>query len=265
MKKTANKKRNVILLVLAVMICLAAAASIVMAKYTAERSKQMEMLSQGFHISSSLLSADSTPSYDVSNVASGIDIDLCNYEQENTANIAEMDITYTVSPSSGWVVEYVKGAAGNNLSASSGVYTFPANTTAAKQIIHLVRTDSTEDSVTVTVKTTSPYVKELKATFKVSASAVPTWTLKQDSSDSNHVILTVKTNGYSGSLTLSWNSTKLAPDNTNSLMAGWTGVSSGTTTALTAFSTYEFIFYKNDSTSYSETNGSGASIQVGDN
>ena len=157
--------RNVIIVMLVAGLLATLALSGIMAKYTTERKKSVEMKSKKFHFTSNYLEEDGA-NYTVVDWGQGFDIDLFNYEKENLALMTNDDITYTISISDDWIYT-VDGK-------TSTSYTMEESSTRTSDTIHVKPTNAiTQGSVTVTVTTTSPFEKTLSATFTVSGKKSP--------------------------------------------------------------------------------------------
>ena len=120
--------------------------------------------------------------------------------------------------------------------------------------------DETGDQVTVTVTTTAPFKKVLKATFIAKDSNLPKYTIK-DQADGT-VLLTIKTEAYSGQVTIRWNKDDFDPDSNNPLMKTWKDSTQMSSIPVEKNSTYTLLFFKNTAADVSETSGSGTDISL---
>ena len=245
--------RNVIIVMLVAGLLATLALSGIMAKYTTERKKSVEMKSKNFHFTSNYLEEDGA-NYTVVDWGQGFDIDLFNYEKENLALMTNDDITYTISISDDWIYT-VDGK-------TSTSYTMEESSTRTSDTIHVKPTNAiTQGSVTVTVTTTSPFEKTLSATFTVSGKKSPEYTM-EDQNDGT-ALLTIKTNDYSGSVTINWTEDEFTPDNTDGNMTEW--IDSNETGSITVKknTTYELLFFIDGSSkSCSDVIGTGTSITL---
>ena len=116
------------------------------------------------------------------------------------------------------------------------------------------------DTVTITVNTTAPYKKTLSATFKVVSEGSPSYTI-QDQSDGT-VLLTILTNDYSGNITVKWQTGQLDPDSTNTDMADWSDASGQGILKAEDNTTYQLLFFKNITDSFTERSGMGTEINL---
>lgn len=248
-----RKKRIILIAVIALII--AAAVTVVMARYIASQRKAAYMTSEKFHISSNYLKEDGAE-WTVSDWGSGFDIEINNYEVDNLANIAEVDMVYTVSVSDGWLY--------SEDGTTSTSYTLPTSAERTTQTLHVApRNSTTGGDVTVTVTTTSPYKKTLSATFHVVGKKTPDYTI-EDQGDGS-VLITIHTNDYAGTETIKWDAAKYSPDNTNETIRtfydsniGTDGLSYGTID-VASNSTYSFLFF---TTSGSDLEGTGTTITL---
>jgi len=262
MKKNSVKRKNksnnkvliIILAVLFVNLCIAG----IFAKYVYDTKKQQEMESSSFHISSNyLMEGDVVPEYQVVDWGSGFDINLYNYESENVALVSGTEIEYEVSVSSGWVYTV------DNQTKTS--YKMPVSSEKSAQVLHIAPQNTTSGGdVTVKVTTKSPYKKVLSATFTTTTQKAPEYEAKLQSDGT--ILVTIGTNNYSGTITVKWDASKFAPDNTNNLMSSWDegnksgDLSYGTFTARRN-TTYQLMFFYDES-SYSTTSGTGTTITL---
>ena len=205
------------------------------------------MISAQFHVSSDYLTEEGS-SYDITDWQNGFEIQLYNYEKENTALISEDAITYEVS-----------------LSDTKKWKTNKSNGTIVKsdepqsQSIEIIPTSAGEnDSVKVTVEITKPFTKTLSATFMLKGKSQPNYTITDNGDGS--VLVTIQSNSYSGDFTVNWNEERYAPDNTNPLMTEWKN--SSQTITVQKNTTYELLFFKKSVESINTTSGSGTTISL---
>ena len=222
------------------------------AKYRLDHQKQAQLTASEFHFTSDYLE-EATANYTITDWKDGFDIQLYNYEKENTAQITQNAIHYTVELESGDGWNSFEDSQGGN---------FPAATEKKTQTIHVNAPVGAKagDQVTVTVTSTAPFVKSLSATFTMEGKNQPDYSIK-DQGDGT-VVLQIQTNGYSGEISISWNPEKYDPDNTNSNMTGWTDNSHQGTITAEKNTTYELLFFKNTTESVAASTGSGTSITV---
>lgn len=263
-KKDTGEKRKRHWLVAILLVVLLLAGGIggqLLAKYVTENRQRAEMISAGFHISSDYLKEPSAnAAYTIGDTGSLV-LHLYNYEVENTAQRSQVAMTYTVS------VTTTGGASGGSctvthngsqLTETNGAFTYELS---GENEEHVLTITPSATPVTVTVTTTSPYSKTLTATFTRDVNAAPTFTFTDQHDGTG--LLRIKTNGYGGSVTVSWDEAKYSPDNTNHLMAGWQDAThSYTLTDLAANSVYDLLFFHTNGTLTEITNGAGTTIHL---
>lgn len=266
-KKIRFGRRGVLLLLCAAVLMSAGA----LARYITSNRQRAELESALFHISSDYLEEEEkNASYVVADWSGGLDIFLYNYEKENTAQISGLDLTYTVTAQivrDGATAENVpvavKTQSGQAVSPDTdGSYLFRAEA-APEKTCHVLQVKPEdgirkEDTVRVTVRTTAPYQKVLQAEFHAGSSSAPEYTAA-DLGDGT-VLVTVRTNGYEGGITVKWNSGKYSPDNTNALMASWEDEKGAGGFPAARNSVYELLFFKNTDGEYPGAEGSGSEI-----
>lgn len=106
------------------------------------------------------------------------------------------------------------------------------------------------------MKTLQPFTKTLSATFYIKGKKQPDYHI-QDQGDGT-VLLTAQSNSYNREMTISWDTDKYAPDNTNVQMESWQ--SSPQTFSVQKNTTYEFLFFKKSIDAVTETSGNGVTI-----
>lgn len=247
-----NQRRIYLLPLIVVFIGICMAGGI-LAKYRMDLQKQSGITASDFHFTSDLLEENGA-SYTLTDWSDGFDIELYNYEKENTALISDQDITYkvTLSDNTNWLCK----------DKNDGKLEKDSNGKAKSQTIHISPQTGAKDgsSVIVTVKSTSPFTKTLSATFKMEGSNTPSYTI-EDQKDGT-VLLTIKTNNYSSNINVSWNNEKFDPDNTNVYMADWKDIIGNGTLKASSNTTYSLLFFKNTTDHVTEENGSGTSISL---
>lgn len=265
-KSREKKDRRLWLVLLLVLLLALAGIGGLFAKYRSDRQREAAMIADNFHFTSNYLT-ESGGTVSVAGTGETITFDLYNYEEENnTAAVSESNIQYTISADvSGWVISSIV-AGTESLSTTASSHTLTADTTGGNGVTHTVTlqymgTEATPPDVTVTVKSTAPYSKTLKATFSMAGSAEPTWKVENNT---NYVLLTIDSNAYSGNVTVSWTE-EYSPDNTNELMSEWSDSDPSGTIEIAANTEYELIFVKNTANSAYDgtTSGSGTTITIG--
>ncbi len=218
------------------------------------------MESAPFHISSDYLKEGENASYNVVDWGDGFDILLYNYETENVAQISTVDMRYTVTAENATVS--VNTQAGTPIEKNNNEYLFGKTNTQAYQILHVVPNSNVNvnDKVNVTVQSTSPFRKTLKAEFVIQNKYRPDYTITDQGNGT--VLLAVKTNDYQGAMNVTWDPSKFSPDNTNSLMVSWQNSSPSESFSVNGNSTYELLFFKKTDAQYRDTNGTGTEITL---
>lgn len=248
-KNTGTKGKRILAIFLTAILLTGILTVGLLAKYRSHNQKQAELISSQFHVSSDYL-AENNPSYEITDWQGGFDIQLYNYEKENTALIADDEITYSVvlSDTAKWTYsdEHEGTMEKSNVKQSQSIKINPQSTA------------SENDSVTVTVNITAPFKKDLSATFTMHGKDQVDYNV-QDRKDGT-VLLTIQSNGYSGKINIKWDTGKYAPDNTNSQMTSWTDGSEELTVQKNTI--YELLFFKKTVESITTTFGSGTTISL---
>jgi len=237
----------------AVLLC----SQALLARYKTSNETQAEMISAQFHISSNYLgNVSENKEFSVVDWGDGIDVQLYNYEKENVALIAADAIRYKVTVTNG-TFSVSDGA--SPVTPSGEEYTLPKSASRISQILHI--SPSGSGDVVVTVKTTAPFAKTLKATFKINSKLKPDYIIEDQSNGT--VKITVYSNDYEGSITVQWDAGKFSPDNTNKLMETWSDVTKLGSFTAESNTVYELLFVKNTADAYSKTEGTGTKIGLG--
>ena len=226
------------------------------ARYIFSNKQKAEMTSSQFHVTSDYLE-EGGANYNITNWGGGFNIQLYNYEKENLALVSEEQINYQVeiSDSTKWECSTDTG---NGVLEGNGVRRSNTLTVTPKTGVSINQND------TVTVKTTEPYVKELKATFTVTSKRLPENDLTQSVNDANQWHLVIKTNDYVGTITVTWPEDSICPDTTNAYMSGWSNNGSNNLT-VQENTTYDLVFLRSraeDGFVLSSESSSGASIEI---
>ena len=258
-KNTGTRKKRKLPFILAAVLIAGLLTGGLLAKYRSDNQKDAEMIAAQFHVSSDYLTeATPSPSYDITDCQDGFDIQLYNYEKENTALVsdAETDIKYTVKLSN--ISDTSDTSDWSYSDTNKGTMT--GSSTKKSQSIRIIPpvTAGDGDSVRVTVKTTEPFTKTLSATFTVHGKSEPDYNI-QDNGDGT-VLLTIQSNNYAGAVTINWDADEYAPDNTDPQMESWSG--SPKEISVEKNTTYELLFFKKSVKSITGTSGSGTSISI---
>ena len=210
------------LLVLSV-LCIAPA----LAKYITEQGKQSEINSNEFYFTSDYLSESMLPEYKI--YGDSVEFEIRNYIDSFRVN--DSDIVYAVSATDG------------TLSSNGGTLT---RGTAGSDTITLTY-NGEEKEIIVTVTSSSPYVKELKAKF-VFTKPVLRYEIT-DSVGSYFAELYIHTANEAKTVTVNWDKPELLIDETNDYVFGKLSVDKNAASIdIPAHTTVKIAFFKNDIT-----------------
>ena len=228
------------------------------AKYRSDNQKQAEMIAEQFHVSSDYLE-ENNPSYDITDWQDGFEIQLYNYEKENTALISEDEIQYkvTLSDTANWTSDPQDETPATIVQSSED------NKKKSATIRITPKSDanvSENDSVKVTVQVQKPFTKTLSATFHMKGKSKPNYSIK-DQKDGT-VLMTIQSNNYSGNLNIIWTADRYAPDNTNPQMETWQDSDNSQTLSIQKNTTYELLFFKKFTENVNDTSGNGITISL---
>ena len=224
MKKRIIAVVSAALLVLSV-LCIAPA----LAKYTTEQGKQSEIHSDEFYFTSDYLSEGVLPEYKI--YGDSVAFEIRNFIDSLRTNVA--NIEYTVSASDG------------TLSSNGGTLT--GGTEKCSKITLTYSGEEAEKEITVTVKSTSPYVKELKAKF-IFAESVMRYEIT-DSVGSYFAELYIHTANEAKTVTVNWDKAELLIDETNDYVFGKLNADKNAASVdIPAHTTVKIAFFKNDIT-----------------
>ena len=249
--KSGNQRRIYLLPLIVVFIGICMTGGM-LANYRTDLQKRSEITASNFHFTSDLLEENGA-SYTLTDWSEGFDIELYNYEKENTALISDENITYSVQLSDlNWACQ----------DENNGTLQKDSDGKGKAQTIRIYPKSGAEEenAVTVTVESTAPFKKTLSATFTMAGSSTPSYTIK-DQGDGT-VLLTIKTNSYSGKMNVSWDRSKFDPDNTNTYMTEWKDSTGSGTLDTSSNTTYLLLFFKNTTDTVKEKSSSGTSISL---
>lgn len=225
------KKKKITVAVISAVSVLALMLGIApsLAKYTTEQGKQLEINSPEFYFTSDYLSESGIPEYKI--YGDSVAFEIRNYMDSFRVN--DSDIAYTVSAPDG------------TLSSEGGTLT---GGTADSDIITLTYSgEEIEKEITVTVTSSSPYVKELKAKF-VFTKPVLRYEIT-DSAGSYYAELYIYTGDTAQTVTVNWDKAKLLIDETNDFVFGnLTAGKNSASVSIPAHTTVKITFFKNDIT-----------------
>ena len=247
-----KRRKGFALLVLLLAVTVVATVA---AKYLAERHFAAEAASAGFFVSSNYLEADSAE-HSVTGNGNSFEIELYNYEKENSAKICQTDIYYTVDVPSGWSYT-VEDESGNSVQQTGGVYRFGKSEANTKHVLHVTH-DGTKG--TVTVQTKAPFAQTLSAAFAPTGNQQLTYCVTDHQT---HCVVKIESNDYTGNITVNWNADLYAPDNTDPNMRQWQNSAPSQILAVQPHTAYELIFFYTSASAAPETQGSGITVSLG--
>lgn len=225
------KKRIIAVVVSAALLVLSVLCVVpALAKYSTEQGKQSEINSPEFYFTSDYLSESVLPEYKI--YGGSVSFEIRNFI--DSFRVSKENITYTVS------------ASGGTLSSVGGTLTAE---TADSDIITLTYSgEEIEKEITVTVTSSSPYVKELKAKF-VFTKPVLRYEIT-DSAGSYYAELYIHTANEAKTVTVNWNQAELLIDETNDyvIRGNLTAGKNSASVDIPAHTTVKIAFFKNDIT-----------------
>lgn len=244
-------KYRILLTVLLLLLGISAVTGTLLARYISSNEYRAQMLSAGFHISSDYLEENGAD-YSVTD-HQPVSFRVYNYEKENVAQVSAMDISYGIV--SDWDVTSVTDENGDPvLPNADGYYTLPSGGATFHTVTMASLDGDAEEKVTV--KTHTPYQKEMSATFTQTGS--DGWNYRIEDKGS-YVAVTLSDITEAGEITVSWDD-KFSPDHSNDLpdMSAWLDSAGSATFPVEPLTVYELIFFKNTSDTYTTRNGSGS-------
>ena len=232
------KKKKITVAVISVVSFFALMLGIVpsLAKYVTEHGKQSEVVSDNFYFTSDYLSESAIPEYKI--CGDSVSFEIRNYIDSYRVNAS--DIVYTVSANVGTLTQGGEPTSGGTINGG----------TKAAHTVTLTYTYSGEEAkkeITVTVTSSSPYVKELKAKF-VFIKPVLRYEIT-DSPGSYYAELYIHTANEAKEVTVKWDTAKLLIDETNDYVFGkLTADKKTASVSIPAHTTVKIAFFKNDIT-----------------
>ena len=200
-----------------------------LAKYTTEQGKQSEIHSDEFYFTSDYLNEGVLPEYKI--YGDSVAFEIRNYMDSFRVN--DSDIAYTVSATDG------------TLSSEGGTLT--GGTAGSDTITLTYSGEEAEKEITVTVTSSSPYVKELKAKFVFTKPALRYEIT--DSAGSYYAELYIHTANEAKTVTVNWDKAKLLIDETNDFVFGnLTAEKNSASVSIPAHTTVKIAFFKTDIT-----------------
>lgn len=226
------KKNKITVAVISVVSFFALMLGIVpsLAKYVTEHGKQSEVVSDNFYFTSDYLSESAIPEYKI--CGSYVEFEIKNCIDSLRTNVE--NIEYTVSASDG-----------GTLSSNGG--TLIGGTENCAKIKLTYSGAEVEKKITVTVTSSLPYVKELKAKF-VFMKPVLRYEIT-DSVGSYYAELYIHTANEAKTVSVNWDKTELLIDETNDYVIGnLTADKKSASISIPAHTTVKIAFFKNDIT-----------------
>ena len=226
------KKKKITVAVISAISALILMLGIVpsLAKYVTEQGKQSTVVSDNFYFTSDYLS-ESTMIPEHKIYGSNVEFEIKNCIDSLRTNAA--DIEYTVSASDGTL--------------SSGGGTLIGGTEKCAKITLTYSGEEAEKEITVTVTSSSPYVKELKAKF-VFTKPVLRYEIT-DSVGSYFAELYIHTANEAKTVTVNWDKAELLIDETNDYVFGKLNADKNAASVdIPAHTTVKIAFFKTDIT-----------------
>ena len=226
------KKKKITVAVISAISALILMLGIVpsLAKYVTEQGKQSTVVSDNFYFTSDYLS-ESTMIPEHKIYGSNVEFEIKNCIDSLRTNAA--DIEYTVSASDGTL--------------SSGGGTLIGGTEKCAKITLTYSGEEAEKEITVTVISSSPYVKELKAKF-VFTKPVLRYEIT-DSVGSYFAELYIHTANEAKTVTVNWDKAELLIDETNDYVFGKLNADKNAASVdIPAHTTVKIAFFKTDIT-----------------
>ena len=225
------KKKKITVAVISAISALTLMLGIVpsLAKYVTEHGKQSKVVSDNFYFTSDYLSESAIPEYKI--YGNNVEFEIKNCIDSLRTNVA--DIEYTVSAGDGTL--------------SSGGGTLIGGTENCAKITLTYSGEEAEKEITVTVTSSSPYVKELKAKFVFTKPVLRYEII--DSAGSYYAELYIHTANEAKTVTVNWDKTELLIDETNDYVFGKLNADkNAASVSIPAYTTVKIAFFKNDIT-----------------
>ena len=200
-----------------------------LAKYVTEYGKQSEVVSDNFYFTSDYLSESAISEHKI--YGDSVSFEIRNYIDSSRVNAS--DIVYTVTATDG------------TLSSNGG--TLIGGTEKCAKITLTYSGEEAEKEITVTVTSSSPYVKELKAKFVFTKPALRYEIT--DSVGSYYAELYIHTANEEKTVTVNWDKAVLLIDETNDFVFGnLTAEKNSASVSIPAHTTVKIAFFKTDIT-----------------
>ena len=225
------KKKKITVAVISAISALILMLGIVpsLAKYVTEQGKQSTVVSDNFYFTSDYLSESAIPEHKI--YGDSVSFEIRNYIDSSRVNAS--DIVYTVTATDG------------TLSSNGG--TLIGGTENCAKITLTYSGEEAEKEITVTVTSSSPYVKELKAKFVFTKPALRYEIT--DSAGSYYAELYIHTANEEKTVTVNWDKAVLLIDETNDFVFGnLTAEKNSASVSIPAHTTVKIAFFKTDIT-----------------
>ena len=232
------KKNKITVAVISVVSFFALMLGIVpsLAKYVTEHGKQSKVVSDNFYFTSDYLSESAIPEYKI--CGDSVTFEIRNYIDSFRVNAS--NIVYTVSANVGTLTQGGEPTSGGTINGG----TKAAHTVT---LTYRYSEEEAEKEITVTVRSSSPYVKELKAKF-VFMKPVLRYEIT-DSVGSYYAELYIHTANEAKTVKVNWDTAKLLIDETNDYVFGNLNVDKNSASvSIPAHTTVKIAFFKNDIT-----------------
>ena len=233
-----KKNRTTALIIsLSLVLIVALGAVSAYAKYIMKLGKQSELVSDNFYFTSDYLKADETPTYTLSE--NSVTFQARNYI--DGLRINQADISYTVTVET--------AGEGIALSQSGGTLTGGAQNADNITLSYAFQSGETQKEITVSLSSTQPYAKTLRATFLLIKT-----NLKyeiQDAAGDYSAELYLNMGDSAQTVTLVWDHTKLSIDSTSDYVCGKTITTTGNESSLALDgipinTIVKIVFFKHD-------------------
>ena len=225
------KKKKITVAVISAISALILMLGIVpsLAKYVTEQGKQSTVVSDNFYFTSDYLSESAIPEYKI--YGDSVAFEIRNYIDSSRVNAS--DIVYTVTATDG------------TLSSNGG--TLIGGTENCAKITLTYSGEKAENEITVTVTSSSRYVKELKAKFVFTKPALRYEIT--DSVGSYYAELYIHTANEAKTVTVNWDKAELLIDETNDFVFGKLNADkNAASVSIPAHTTVKIAFFKTDIT-----------------
>lgn len=251
------KKNRITALIVSLSLVLVVAIGAVsaFAKYVMKLGRQSEVVSDHFYFASDYLQADETPTYTL--FENSVTFQARNYI--DGLRINQADISYTVTVET--------AGEGIALSQSGGTLAGGEQNAETITLSYAFPNGETQKEITVSLSSTQPYAKTLRATFLLIKTNLR-YEIR-DAAGEYSAELYLHTGNSAQTVTLVWDNTKLSIDPTSDYVFGKTIATTENESSLALDgipmdSTVKIVFFKHDiNVSYAcEATGSDGNIRI---